>query len=59
MSDINRAQYQIYQLQRPHVGVHKLKYLNLNITTNMRLTLPRLKQNSNYDATAHNFLADK
>ena len=54
MSDINLTQYQIYQLQRPNSGLHQLKYLNLNITSNMRLSPPCLDQNVNYDATAHN-----
>ena len=54
MSDINETQYDIYQLQRLNAGLHQLKYLNPEITSNMRLTLPRLDQRANYDATAHN-----
>ena len=54
MPDINGTQYQIYKQQRPNAGLHQLKYLNLKITSNMRFTLPRLDQNANYDATAHN-----
>ena len=36
-----------------------MKYLNLKITSNMRLTPPRLDQNANYNATLTKFLADK
>ena len=46
------------KLQRPNAGLHK-KYLNLKITSNMRLTLPHLDQNANYDATRTQFLVDK
>ena len=52
MPDINGTQYQIYQLQRPNAGLYQ--YLNLKITSNMRLTPPCLDQNANYNATAHN-----
>ena len=55
MPDIKRTQYQIYKLQRPNAGLHQTKYLNLEITSNMRITLPRLNQSENYDASAHNF----
>ena len=55
MPDINGTQYQIYQLQRPNAGLHQIKYLNLKITSKMRLTQPRLDQNTNYHATAQNW----
>ena len=51
--DINGTQYQIYQLQRPIAGLYQLKYLNLKITSNMRLIPPHLDQNANYHVTAH------
>ena len=38
----------MYQLQRPNAGLHQLKYLNLQIKSNVRITLD---QNANYDAT--------
>ena len=56
MPDINGTQYRIYHLQRPNAGLHQMKYLNLEITSNMRLTPPHLDQSANYDATAHNTL---
>ena len=40
-------------------GLHQLKYMNLKITSNMRLAPPRMDQNANYDATHTQFLADK
>ena len=41
----------MYQLQRPNAILHQLKYLNLQIKFNVRITLPRLEQNANYNAT--------
>ena len=54
MPDINGTQYHIYQVQRPNAALHQLKYLSLEITSNMRLTLAHLHQSINYDAKAHN-----
>ena len=61
LTDINGTQYQIYKLQRPNAGLHQMKYLNTEITSYMRLTLPRLDQSANYDDTGYStqFLADK
>ena len=59
MPDINGTQYQIYQLQRPNAGIHQLKYLNLTITSNMRITPCSLDQNADYDATYTQFMEDK